>query len=186
MKKIEYKNSLFQAVTYGVAMEKPHAVNIAKPFIVLAGKNLSVAVESHDEIPLIFACPGYLGAAKVDQKDAVNEAFKERLNAAIVQRNLDPKQIQVYLGPCLTFSHTVVDRAALKELIDRGYRAACKRTNGVDFLDVPVLVLTQLRELGIPMINIHIGDYDTFENPDLLYSTLRGDKENNLTVAIQK
>ena len=43
--------------------------------------------------------------------------------------------------------------------MDRGYRAACKRTDGVDFLDLPLLLLMQMRREGVKMANIHIGDY---------------------------
>ena len=134
-------------------------------------------------MPLFFACNGVLGAAKIDLNAAVNEEFKKKLHAAITQFNLRPESIEVYIGPCLTFSHVHVERALMESLMDRGYRAACKRTDGVDFLDLPVMALVQCRALGVPMANIHIGDYDTFENPSLLYSKLRGDENENLTVA---
>lgn len=44
-------------------------------------------------------------------------------------------------------------------------------------------MLTELRRLGVKMENIVIGDYDTYENPEMLYSRLRGDKEMNATTA---
>ena len=113
----------------------------------------------------------------------MSEDFAKRFHAAVTQYGLNPAEIEVYMGPCLTFSHTHVERKLLEELMDRGYRACCKRTDGVDFLDLPLLLLMQLRRQGVPMKNIHIGDYDTYENPDLLLSKLRGDEGENVTIA---
>lgn len=187
MKTIDFENSLFNASTYGpAATNKPSLTHLANPFIVRAGQNMRVGVETRDAVPLIFACPGYIGAAKITLEDATKEVFRDRMHAAITQYNLDPRKIQVYIGPCLTFSHTFVERPMILDMMDRGYRIACKRTDGVDFLDVPVVVLMQCRHLGIPMENIVIGDFDTFENPELLYSKLRGDRDYNLTVATLK
>ncbi len=184
MANIEFKGGSFVATTYVKGSPLPTLPAKAEPFIVVAGKKATVAVATHDEVPLFFAVKGaLLGAAKVDLKSGVDEDFAKRFHAAITQYGLRPEQIEVYFGPCLTFSHTHVERKLLEELMDRGYRAACKRTDGVDFLDLPLLLLMQLRRQGVPMTNIHIGDYDTFENPELLHSALRGDNENNITVA---
>ena len=184
MGNIEFKGGSFAAITYVKGNPVPTLPTLAEPFVVVAGKQASVAISSHDEIPLFFAVKGVLvGAGKVDLESGVNEDFAKRFHAAITQYGLNPEQIEVYVGPCLTFSHTHVERKLLEELMDRGYRAACKRTDGVDFLDLPLLLLMQLRRKGVPMANIHIGDYDTFENPELLYSALRGDEENNITIA---
>ncbi|MCR5348116.1 MAG: laccase domain-containing protein [Bacilli bacterium] len=183
MKHIEFETPLFVATTFGIGDDFPKDAPIAEPFAVKAGKGASLCVASNDEIPLFFAAKGVLGGAKIDLKSAVDGSFREKFHTAITQYNLNPAEIQVYMGPCLTFSHTSVERKLIEQLMGEGYRAACKRTDGIDFLDVPVLVLMQCRRLGVPMANIHIGDYDTFENPDLLYSALRGDKKVNHTVA---
>lgn len=185
-KPIHFEAPLFVADTYGQNIARPSFDGPLDSFRVEAGKGAKVGLETKDEIPLILASDGVLIAAKVSLEDAVNESVKNRIHAAFTQYNLDPHSIEVYMGPCLTFSHTFVERKLIEEMMDRGYRAACKRTDGVDFLDVPLLVLMQCRHLGIPMENIQISDYDTFENPELLYSALRGDNPTNLTVATLK
>ena len=43
-----------------------------------------------------------------------------------------------------------------------------------------MILFQQLRGLGIDPEHIQISDYDTFENPSLLYSALAGDKEKNV------
>ncbi len=187
MANIECKSEAFLATTYVKGTHLPNFDNLADPFQVVAGKSASLAILSSDEVPLVFSVKGrLLGGAKISLDDAVNETFAHRFHAAITQYALDPREIEVYMGPCLTFSHTHVERKLMEEIMDRGYRAACKRTDGVDFLDVPLLVLIQLRQEGVEMRNIHIGDYDTYENPELLFSKLRGDEKENLTIAVLK
>ncbi len=184
MANIIYKGESFLATTTVKGGRAPSVDKLAKPFVVVAGKGASVGVSTSDEIPLIFAVKGSLiGAAKIDLKSGVEGEFAKRFHAAVTQYSLRPSAIEVYMGPCLTFSHTHVERPLIEELMDRGYRAACKRSEGVDFLDLPLLILMQLRHEGVPMVNIHIGDYDTFENPDLLHSKLRGDDGENVTIA---
>ena len=183
MENIEYQSALFTAKTFTKKELRPLDVEIVDSFAFKAGKNIDLGIETADEVPLVFAAEGMLGVAKVTLDDAVKEVIKDRLHAAFTQFNVDPAKLEVYMGPCLTFSHTHVERPLIEELMDRGYRACCKRTDGVDFLDVPVLLLVQLRHLGVKMENIHISDYDTFENPDILFSRLRGDSEGNFTLA---
>lgn len=183
MKNIEYQSPLFRATTYGIGQDRPNEFEVVPLFQVKAGKDVRLGLLTRDELPLFFACEGVLGAAKIDLDCLVKEEFQTKLHAAITQFNLNPEKLEVYIGPCLTFSHTHVERSLIESLMDRGYRAACKRTDGVDFVDMPLMALMQCRHLGVPMANIHIGDFDTFENPTLLYSKLRGDDSDNLTVA---
>ena len=186
MKNIPFDAELFSATTYGRNQPRPNDVPLAEDFLVKAGEGASVGVVTNDEVPLIFACKGLIGAAKISGSTALDESFSKNLHAAIVQYGLNPTDIEVYMGPSLTFSHTLVHRELIEKLMNSGYRAACKRTDGLDFLDVPVLVLVQCRKLGILMEHIHISDYDTYENPEFLCSSLRGDNDKNLTVATLK
>ena len=182
MKNLEFNSPFMRVTTYVRGQNRPLDVEMVDSFAFKAGKGLRLAVTTADEIPLALAYDGLIGLAKVTAEDATSERIKDKIHAALTQFNVDPAKLEVYMGPCLTFSHTLVERALIESLMDAGYRACCKRTDGVDFLDVPVLVLCELRRLGVKMENIRISDYDTFENPDLLYSRLRGDKEDNLTV----
>ena len=184
MANIEFKGEAFLATTFTKGGHPVGTPTMADPFLVVPGKEAEIAVSSSDEVPLFFAvAKKLLGAAKIDLDSGVKEDFAKRFHASVTQYGLNPAEIEVYMGPCLTFSHTHVERKLLEELMDRGYRACCKRTDGVDFLDLPLLILMQLRREGVPMKNIHIGDFDTYENPELLRSKLRGDEGENITVA---
>ena len=177
----------FQATTYLKGAVTPKKARLIEDFGFTSRKDDSLMVMTSDEIPLVFYAPvPVLGIAKVSKEKAMDESFKDRLHALFTQFNINPAEVEVYMGPCLTFSHTFVERPVMESLMDRGYRAACKRSEGVDFLDVPVLVLQQLRSMGVLMEHIHISAYDTFENPDCFYSALRGDRDGNPTIAFLK
>jgi copper oxidase (laccase) domain-containing protein len=137
-----------------------------------------------DEVPFFFydKKAHLIGAASLSKEATLKEYLKGKMHEVMVQYNLSGKDIVCYLGPALTFSHTLVDRPTLVKVMDMGYRAAAKRTSGVDFFDVPIMNVLMLRKLGIPAENIFIDAHDTFECDALLYSKLRGDKKANPSV----
>ena len=173
----------FLAETF-VKGNEPSISSFVDGYEVTMAKGASLAISSTEEAPVFFGIKGrLLGAAKIDLERAVSLYIKDKMHTTITAYDLNPKEIEVYIAPCLTFSHTIVERSLIEKMMALGYRAACKRTDGVDFFDVPVAILVQMRELGIPMKNIHISDYDTFENPEMFYSKLHSDEKENVTVA---
>jgi copper oxidase (laccase) domain-containing protein len=153
-------------------------------FSVTALAHHPLVVQTADEVPFFFydQKAHLIGAAKLSKDETLKEYLKTKMHEIMVQYNLQGEDIVVYLGPALTFSHTLVDRATLLKVMDMGYRASAKRTSGVDFFDVPVMNVLMLRKLGIPAANIFIDAHDTFECDSLLYSKLRGDKKENPSV----
>lgn len=181
MENIVFELDGFKAVTYTLGNTP---ANKGKGKSVTARKHDPVVVETADEVPLIFYVKDrVLGALSISKEQAIALEAKKQVKTTLVAYSVDPNDVYVYLGPCLAFSHTNVSREAIIEIINLGYNAVAKRTDGIDFLDVPLLVLLQMRELGIPMKNIYVSPYDTFENPDMFYSQLAGDKEKNITIA---
>ena len=180
MNKIEFELDGFYAKTYTIKEGRP----LEKGKALTARKNDPVRLETADEVPLFFyAKERVLGGFSISKDQALGLEPKKLVKTQMVAYSLTPADINIYIGPCLTFSHTSVSRETLLRVINLGYGACAKRTDGIDFLDVPLLVLLQMRELGIPMKNIYVSPFDTFENPELLYSELSGDKEKNVTLA---
>jgi copper oxidase (laccase) domain-containing protein len=151
---------------------------------VTAEKGHALIVESADQIPFFFydKKTHLIGAARIAKDDTLTESLKSAMHRVMVQYNLIPQDIVCYLGPSLTFSHTVVERPVLLKVMEMGYRAAAKRTSGVDFFDVPIMNVIMLRNLGIPAKNIYLDAHDTFECDKLFFSELRGDKKKNLSI----
>lgn len=151
---------------------------------VTAEKRHPLILETADEIPFFFfdKKAHLIGADRITKEDTLAESLKKDMHRVMVQYNLLPADIVIYMGPSLTFSHTVVERSILLKVIEMGYRAAAKRTSGVDFFDVPIMNFIMLRNLGIPAKNIYLDAHDTFECDKLFYSQLRGDKKKNLSI----
>lgn len=184
MKNIEFALNGFQAVTYVKGNDRPVALTMPVP-VFAPGE--SVSLLSHDEIPCFLGEKGkFLAGFLVDRNDALLGSKKEEISRFLKDAKAEVKKVEVYFAPCLTFSHIIVNEEQIQDAMEKGFQPACKRTDGVDFLDVPLILLMQLRSLGIPMENIHLSRFDTSENPSLLYSSLNGDKEYNLTVATMK
>lgn len=143
---------------------------------------------SADEIPFFFfdrKTHSYGGAA-LSIEDVKNEIVLKKFKPIMVQYAFAPSDMVVYLGPSLTFSHILVERDFIVNLLNHGYRAATKRTDGIDFFDARMMAVVMLRKLGIPFDNIYLDNHDTFECEDLLYSKLRGEEGKNpsyITVA---
>ena len=157
---------------------------IVEDYACYSDTSMKLTVLSNDDIPLFFAIPGkIIGAMKIGKDEIDVKKLTENLRASLVSLGLDATEMHCIIGPCLTFSHMPVERKVIEKLLDDGFMLAAKRTDGVDFLDLPDFILAELRHLGVKMENIVIGDYDTFENPEMLYSRLRGDKELNATTA---
>lgn len=157
---------------------------VVDSYYATADTETKLTILSHDEVPLFFGVKGKLiGAAKLDKTEIDTKSLLDNLRATLVTYSLKGEDLVAIIGPCLTFSHTPVERKVIEQLLNDGFQASAKRTDGVDFLDLPLFVLLELRRLGVKIENIKIGDYDTFENPDLLYSGLRGESELNASTA---
>ncbi len=181
MNKITYANGPL-AVETSVSTAPAHA-RIINQFTYSEEKSL--AILSADEVVFFFACGKFLGGAKLDQEASLRGDLKEGMKAFLEKEGADPKKVICYFAPSLSFSHVHVERSLQEGLIEKGYRACCKRTDKVDFLDLPLLNLLYLRELGIPMANIEISGYGTFETP-YLASQANNKEGENLNLATLK
>lgn len=135
-----------------------------------------------DDIAFVFYSDAVkiIGGCLLTREKAESGYLKTELRQVMANYGLLPEDIHCYLGPSLTFAHCPMSEEALEsKFIRKGYNGACKRQNGVAFLDIQVLETYFLRELGIPFDNIVVDDGDTFERDDLYFSPLRGDSEKN-------
>lgn len=141
-------------------------------------------LRTNDEIPfVVFNQENHHYAALViDKKMTLEEALLHFMQAFIKEEKVEPTNLFCYLGPSLTFSHTPVERKVLLDIIKHGYQVAAKRTDKIDYLDLPIMNVAMLRKIGIPFSNIVLSQYDTYEAEPLLYSALRGDEKKNVTL----
>lgn len=152
--------------------------------VVVTQYDQPLVIDAADEVPLFFGVRGRLLTGKAY---SVNESVRERplidFKNLIDRLRIRKEDVEVYLGPSLSFSHIEQSDEVLARVINLGYNIAAKGTSGKHYLDHQLLVCLQLRRLGIPMKNIHMSCYDTFDTKELK-SELRGDKEKNRFVAV--
>lgn len=145
----------------------------------------SIRLSVADEIPLFLGVKGsWLYGVSFSKEEALEGEVFARIKMAFEQDGIDPSKVEAVLGPSLTFSHCPVSEEVVEKAYKDGLRLACKGTSGVKFIDPQMVTVFYLRRLGVKPENIFISDYDTFENPTLLYSALRGDKEKNIIEGI--
>ena len=91
-----------------------------KDFKVTAIANHPLLLKTSDEVPFFFfdLKAHLVGAASLSKDETLKEYLKEKMHEIIVQYNLNPADIIAYLGPSLTFSHTLVDRSTLLKVMD--------------------------------------------------------------------
>ena len=146
-----------------------------------AKKGEILTLDVADELPLIlYSSDGRFAAlASYTKEELLEGKLKNEIKALTIAYSVAISDLKAYIGPSLTFSHVLVTRDELLKAIEMGYRAAAKRTSGIDFLDLPVIAILELRSLGIPFSHILPSGLDTFEGEDIFYSKLRGDEKTN-------
>ena len=152
--------------------------------IVVTQPEQSIVLQAADEVPLFVGIKGqFLTGKAYSVDDAIRERPLIDFKNLIEQLHYCPEDIQVFLGPSLSFSHIEEKEETLARVNELGYGLACKGTSGKLYLDHQLLVCLQMRKLGIPMANIHQSVYDTFDTKGLK-SNLGGDMEKNRFLAV--
>lgn len=178
---LQLSPSALEVQTYAKTEQEPSLPFVKFGLVKTAGETLALAV--NDEIPLFLAVKGkWMYATAISLQEAWDGSAIARAKLAFESEGLDLADVEAVLGPSLTFSHVEISEEQLRLAYDRGYRLACKGTSGKRFLDPQMLVVIYLRRWGVLPEHILISDYDTFENPDLLYSASRGDQKKNVVV----
>lgn len=151
----------------------------------VAGKGSALKLETSDDIPFFFfeEKKKILGGAVLTIRESLDDFLLAKLGDIIKEKSFDPSEIIAYLGPSLSFINTPVARSLQIDLMNKGYRAAVKRVDQVDYLDVQMLYFLQLRKLGLNPLKIHLTGLDTYECPALFYSEKRGDLKKNISLA---
>ena len=187
MKPYDIELNAFSVSVFPVPEEAPEAANVTdNGLIVLTQPKQTLAIDAADEVPLFIGVKGQMLTGKAY---SLNESLRERpyidLSSLLLRLHLDPNQVEAFLGPSLTFAHIEQADEVLTRVKELGYDLACKGTSGVHYLDQQVLVLLQLRKIGIPMNQIHVSCYDTYDTKGLK-SALGGDEKKNRFIATFK
>lgn len=144
-----------------------------------SNKNLVLSIIHSDCAPIFLYAKDKQIIAAIHS--AINGSFlqivKKTVKTLISKEGVDPKSIYVIYGPGVLFSHIIVDEKIRDKAEKLGYLNCIKQTFDNLYLDVNLLNYMQLREMGVPSKNIILNKYDTYENANLFFSSMR----NNTT-----
>ena len=102
---------------------------------------------------------------------------KKAVETLIYKEKVDPKEIYAFFGPGVGFSHIEANEDIFKKVEKLGYPQCLKRSMKVDYFDVQLLNYMQLIDAGVPAANIILNKYDTYDNGNIFFSSMR----NNIT-----
>ena len=175
-KELVEKNYQNLFATYGIDKSKLAIISPDNcpifPIIYARDKNIVIGVLHSDTIPLMFydSKKNIIGAIQVTTHGVANHVVKDCFSELFKKEKINPKELKIYIGPSLTFSHDIISKKEANKYIKNGFELGVKKTDGVYFLDERFLTLLELRKMKIPMENIVLSPYCTYENNDLLYS----------------
>ena len=102
---------------------------------------------------------------------------KKAVETLIYKEKVNPKEIYAFFGPGVGFSHIEANEDIFKKVEKLGYPQCLKRSMKVDYFDVQLLNYMQLIDAGVPAANIILNKYDTYDNGNIFFSSMR----NNIT-----
>ena len=150
------------------------------------GRNLGIL--HHDELVIIIYHPHkpIFAMGLFDLNTSINRHVLE-LAKLVVEKGYSPDKLCVYFAPSIHFSNVVVDEKKKEDIINKGFYRAIKPANNVNYVDIPLINVLALEEIGFKFSNMDLSPYCTYENSDLFYSQRRGDdKKLNLTLCYVK
>ncbi|MFA5485491.1 MAG: polyphenol oxidase family protein [Bacilli bacterium] len=141
-------------------------------------KGIALAIYHANCVPLFVYVPnhdivGIIHAGELGSVANISGLFVKKL---IKDEGVKPEEIYVNIGPSLSFSHRVITKKRAEELAALGnpIQKAVKATLPQYFLDLPLLNILQLREVGVPFENITFSNICTYENKDRFYHYEKG------------
>lgn len=108
----------------------------------------------------------------------LNRITEKTVRHLIEAEGSDPRHIHAYIGPALTFAFHPITEAEKENILKANpdFNYGIKRSDGIYYLDVPLLNYGQLRALGVPSTNIEASGIDTYSNPNEYFSFARDKK----------
>ncbi len=121
-------------------------------------------------------------------KGTVGEITSKVVSRLISEFHADPKAIYAYIGPSLGYGHLEVQDDVISQVKKMSFDTSgyYRRTDQTHYLlDNKGLNQAQLLKLGVPLANITVSSFDTFDNNDL-FSSHRKNRDGSRNVTFIK
>ena len=142
-------------------------------------KDLTLSVMHSDCAPIFLYAKDkeIICAIHASIKGSLLEITKKAVKTLINKEKVNPKEVYAFFGPGVSFSHIEANQDVFKKIEKLGYTQCLKRSMKTDYLDVMLLNYMQLIDAGVPASHIVLNKYDTYDNANLFFSSMR----NNIT-----
>lgn len=138
-------------------------------------KDLVLCVLHSDCSPIFLYAPDREIIASIHSsiKGTFLEITKKTVKTLISKEGCDPKKMIAIYGPGVSFSHIPADDKMVLRAKNMGYLKCIKKTFDSTYLDTILMNYLQLRSQNIPAENIIMSHYETYDNANMFFSSLR-------------
>jgi YfiH family protein len=152
-----------------------------------SNKDLALSVIHSDCAPIFIyaADKEIICSIHASIKGSLTEITKKAVKTLINKEKVDPKNIYAFYGPGVTFSHLEAHEDTFKKVEKLGYTMCLKRSMGIDYIDINLLNYMQLIDCGVPAKQIILNKYDTYDNANLFFSSMRNNVTGRMLSVIQ-
>ena len=110
---------------------------------------------------------------------------KKAVSTLINKEKVNPSEIYAFFGPGVGFSHIEATEDIFKKVEKLGYSQCLKRSMKTDYFDVLLLNYMQLVDAGVKPGHIILNKYDTYDNANLFFSSMRNNVTGRMLSVIQ-
>lgn len=150
-------------------------------------RGLALGVFHADCVPVFVYAPKHhlVGIIHAGAKGTFQRIVFKSLKTIIENEHIPATDLYIHLGPAISFSHYTVpgDPETLLQELGDSFSYGIKVTNGVSFVDLPLLNVLQAREIGILARHISVYEGCTYEEEDRFYS-YRREKETGRHLSV--
>lgn len=150
-------------------------------------KEIALSVIHSNCVPIFIYAKdkNIIGSIHASIKGSMLEITKKFISVLIKKESCDPKNIYAFFGPGVAFSHIIVDEKIIQKAENIGYLNCCKKSSGVLHIDINLMNYLQLVKMGVDQEHIFLSKYDTYENANLFFSSMRNKETGRMLSLIR-
>lgn len=136
--------------------------------------NLMLAFMHADCVPVLIydETTNLIAAIHAGWQGTLQEITRKSVQFILDNEDVDPKNLKVIIGPCLSFDSCQLDPKSVPYPYELNENIQLDESNMLK-LDVAQMNINQCLDCGIPQVNITRYDKDTFSNPNDFFSFQR-------------
>lgn len=152
-----------------------------------SNKDLALSIIHSDCAPIFLYASDkeIICAIHASIKGSLLQITKQAVNTLVKKEKVDLSKIYAFFGPGVTFSHIPADEDTIRKVEKMNYTWCLKRSMNNDYIDINLLNYMQLVDAGVKPNHIELSKYDTYDNANLFFSSMRNNVTGRMLSVIQ-